>query len=38
MVKRILTREKLFIGDNLNGHVGTSRNGFDIIHRGLDFG
>ena len=31
-------REKLFIGGDLNGHVETSRYGFDSVHRGFDFG
>ena len=31
-------REKLFIGGDLNGHVGISHYGFDSVHRGFDFG
>ena len=31
-------REKLFIGGDLNGHVGTSRYGYDSVHGGFDFG
>ena len=31
-------KEKLFIGGDLNGHVRTSRNGFDSVHRGFGFG
>jgi len=31
-------REKLFIGGDLNGHVGTSRYRFDSVHGGFDFG
>ena len=30
--------EKLFIGGDRNGHVGTSHYGFDSVHRGLSFG
>ena len=30
-------REKLFIGGDLNGHVGTSRYGFDSVHGVFDF-
>ena len=31
-------REKLFIGDDLNGHVGTSHYGFDSVHGEFSFG
>ena len=31
-------REKLFIGGDLNWHVGTSRYEFDSVHEGFDFG
>ena len=31
-------REKLFIGGDLNGPVGTSRYGFDSVHGGFGFG
>ena len=31
-------REKLFIGGDLNEHVGTSRYEFDSVHRGFGFG
>ena len=34
----ILIREKLFIGGDLNGHVETSRDGFDNVHGGFGFG
>ena len=34
----IPVREKLFIGGNLNGHVGTSRYGFDSVHERFSFG
>ena len=31
-------REKLFIGGDLNGHVGISRYEFDSVHDGFSFG
>ena len=31
-------REKLFIGGDLNDHVGTSRYGFDSVHGGFSLG
>ena len=31
-------REKLFIGGDLNRHVGTSRYGFDSVHGRFSFG
>ena len=31
-------REKLFIGGDLNGHVGTSRYRFDSVNERFDFG
>jgi len=38
IVQCIPIREKLFIGGDLSGHVGTSRYGFDSVHRGFNFG
>jgi len=38
IVQGIAIREKLFIGDDLNGHVGTSRYVFDSVYRGISFG
>ena len=38
IVQGILIREKLFIGGDLNGHVGTSRYEFDSVHGGFGFG
>ena len=32
------SREKLCIGGDLNGHVGTSRYGFDSVYGGFSFG
>jgi len=37
-VQKILIREKLFTGGDLNGHVGTSRYGCDSVHEGFDLG
>jgi len=37
-VQGIPIREKLFIGGDLNGHVGLSRYGFDSVHGGFGFG
>jgi len=37
-VQNIPIREKIFIGGDLNVHVGTSRYGFDSVHEGFDFG
>ena len=34
----IPSREKLFIGGDLNGHVETNRYGFDSVHGGFNFG
>ena len=30
--------KSFFIGGDLNGHVGTSRYGFDSVHGGFSFG
>ena len=38
IVQGIPIREKLFIGGDLKGHVGTSRYGFDSVRGGFDFG
>ena len=38
ILQGISIREKLFIGGDLNGYVGTSHYGFDIVHEGFDFG
>jgi len=37
-VHGIPIREKLFVRGDLNGHVGTSRYGFDSVHERFDFG
>ncbi|XP_074276968.1 uncharacterized protein LOC141600622 [Silene latifolia] len=38
VVERVPIGEKLIIGGDLNGHVGTSRVGFENIHGGFGFG
>ena len=37
-MQRIPVEEKIFIGDNFNGHVGNSRSGFENVHEGYGFG
>jgi hypothetical protein len=38
MVSSVPVGEKLFIGGDLNGHVGTSSTSFEGVHGGFDFG
>jgi hypothetical protein len=38
MVIAILINEKLFIGGNLNGHVGTTNTGFEVVNGGFGSG
>jgi len=38
MVRAVPIREKLFIGGDLNGHVGTTNTGFETAHGGFGFG
>jgi exonuclease III len=38
MVRGVSSNEKLFIGGNLNGHVGTVRGGFERVHGGFGYG
>ncbi|XP_071674312.1 uncharacterized protein [Lolium perenne] len=38
LVRRVPIGEKLFIGGDLNGHVGTSNTGFEMVHRGFGYG
>lgn len=38
VVQRVPLGEKLIIGGDLNGHVGTSRDGFESVHGGFGFG
>jgi hypothetical protein len=34
----VLVSEKLFIGGDLNGHVGSTRVGFNGVHGGFGYG
>ena len=38
LVRAIPSSEKLFIGGDLNGHVGTSSAGFEAVHGGFGYG
>jgi hypothetical protein len=38
MVRGVPSSEKLFIGEDLNGHVGTAREGFERVHEGFEYG
>ncbi|XP_021853762.1 uncharacterized protein [Spinacia oleracea] len=38
VVQRVPRSEKLIIGGDLNGHVGSSRDGFESIHGGFGYG
>jgi hypothetical protein len=38
LVSSVPIYEKLFIGGNLNGHVGSTRVGFDGVHGGFGYG
>jgi hypothetical protein len=38
MVRRVSSSEKLFIGGDLNGRVGTIRGGFERVHEGFGYG
>jgi hypothetical protein len=38
MVRGVPSSKKLFIGGDLNGHVGTIRGGFERVHRGFGYG
>ncbi|XP_070010987.1 uncharacterized protein [Nicotiana sylvestris] len=38
MVRGIPHTEKLFIGGDLNGHIGATFGGYDDVHGGFDFG
>ena len=37
MVRAIHISEKLFIGGDLNGHVGTTSAGFETVHGGFGY-
>jgi hypothetical protein len=38
IVRGVSSSEKLFIGGDLNGHVGTVREGFERVHEGFGYG
>jgi hypothetical protein len=38
LVSSVPISEKLFIGGELNGHVGSTRVGFDWVHGGFEYG
>jgi hypothetical protein len=38
LVSSVPISEKLFIGGDLNGHVGSTRVGFDGVHGGFGYG
>jgi hypothetical protein len=38
IVRGVPSSEKLFIGGDLNGHVGTARGGFERVHKGFGYG
>jgi hypothetical protein len=38
MVSTVPISEKLFIGGDLNGHVGVTNVGFERVHRGFGYG
>ena len=35
LVRAVPSNEKLFIGGDLNGHVGTTSAGFETVYRGF---
>jgi hypothetical protein len=37
MVKTVPTNEKLFIGADLNGHVGSTNVGYELAHGGFRY-
>jgi hypothetical protein len=37
MVKAVPTNEKLFIGGDLNGHVGSTNVGYELAHEGFRY-
>jgi hypothetical protein len=38
LISSVPISEKLFIGEDLNGHVGSTRVGFDGVHEGFGYG
>jgi hypothetical protein len=37
MVRGVSSSDKLFIGGDLIGHVGTARKGFQRVYRGFEY-
>jgi hypothetical protein len=38
LVRAVPTNEKLFIGRDLNGHVGSTNAGYELAHGGFEYG
>mgnify|MGYP003362448755 CR=1 FL=1 len=38
MVRDVPSNDKLFIGGDFNGHIGSSSRGYDDVHEGCSFG
>ena len=38
LIRVVPSSEKLFIGGDLNGHVGTTSTGFKAVHGGFGYG
>jgi hypothetical protein len=38
MIRNMPSNEKLFIGGDFNGHVGTIKKGFERVHVGFGYG
>ena len=38
LVRAVPSSEKLFIGGDLNGHVGSTSAGFEVAHGGFGYG
>jgi len=38
VIQNIPQSEKLFIGDDFNGHIGADLDGYDAVHGGFGFG
>ena len=38
LIRVVPSSEKLFIGEDLNGHVGTTSAGFEAVHGGFGYG
>ena len=38
VIRAVPSSEKLFIGEDLNGHVGTTSADFEVVHGGFVYG